>query len=46
MEMLYLSKLPTLVMTGFLCAQAAVAQATRDVEGGGSSRAAALGRLT
>ncbi|KAK3253612.1 hypothetical protein CYMTET_22085 [Cymbomonas tetramitiformis] len=42
LQLLYISKIPTLFMHGFLCAQTAVSQLTTD----GSSRMAALGRLT
>eukprot|EP00041_Stephanoeca_diplocostata_P015552 m.297199 g.297199 ORF g.297199 m.297199 type:complete len:465 (+) comp20077_c0_seq3:52-1446(+) len=42
MEMLYLSKVPALLQHGFLVAQTAIADVTAD----GSSRTAALGRLT
>ena len=41
-EALYLSKVPSMVMAGFLCAQTAVAQLTP----AGADRATALGRLT
>jgi OCT family organic cation transporter-like MFS transporter 18 len=42
LALLYASKLPTVAMHGFLCAQATVSQCT----GGGHDRVAALGRLT
>lgn len=42
LSLLYLSKLPTVAMHGFLCAQATVSQCTA----GGRERVAALGRLT
>jgi len=41
-ELLYLSKVPTLFMHGFLCAQATVSKCAGDAK----SRVAALGRLT
>mmetsp|Transcript_11695 Transcript_11695/g.16072 ORF Transcript_11695/g.16072 Transcript_11695/m.16072 type:complete len:409 (+) Transcript_11695:18-1244(+) len=41
-EMLYLSKVPTIFQSAFLCAQVAISQATTD----GSERVEALGRLT
>mmetsp|Transcript_17894 Transcript_17894/g.36136 ORF Transcript_17894/g.36136 Transcript_17894/m.36136 type:complete len:431 (-) Transcript_17894:44-1336(-) len=41
-EILYLSKVPTIFQAGFLCAQVAAAQATMD----GAERVQALGRLT
>ena len=43
LEALYLSKLPTVFMAGFLCAQVAVAKLTPD---GSAERTAALARLT
>jgi len=42
MELLYLSKVPTIFQAGFLCAQLAASQATKD----GTERVQALGRLT
>lgn len=42
LEMLFLSKVPGMLMGGFLCAQTAVATITKD----GPDRVAALGRLT
>jgi hypothetical protein len=42
LEILYLSKIPTLLQAGFLCAQVAASQATND----GADRVTALGRLT
>jgi MFS family permease len=42
MDMLYYSKIPTIFQSGFLCAQAAIAQFTAD----GPDRAKALGMLT
>lgn len=41
-EMLYISKLPTVAMAGFLCAQTAIAKVTDE----GPDRLTALGRLT
>lgn len=41
-EMLYLSKVPTILQAGFLCAQVAASQVTKD----GAERVQALGRLT
>lgn len=41
-EILYLSKVPTIFQAGFLCAQVAASQATMD----GAERVQALGRLT
>lgn len=41
-EILYLSKVPTIFQAGFLCAQVAAAQVTMD----GAERVQALGRLT
>uniref|UniRef100_A0A061QUN5 Solute carrier family 22 member 18 n=1 Tax=Tetraselmis sp. GSL018 TaxID=582737 RepID=A0A061QUN5_9CHLO len=41
-ELLYISKIPTLCMHGFLCAQATVSKCTE----GGKNTVAALGRLT
>jgi OCT family organic cation transporter-like MFS transporter 18 len=41
-ELLYLSKVPTIFQAGFLCAQVAASQATMD----GAERVQALGRLT
>lgn len=41
-NILYLSKLPTIFQSGFLCAQLSVSQLTSD----GTDRVAALGRLT
>mmetsp|Transcript_6468 Transcript_6468/g.10886 ORF Transcript_6468/g.10886 Transcript_6468/m.10886 type:complete len:448 (+) Transcript_6468:95-1438(+) len=41
-EMLYISKVPTILQAGFLCAQVAASQATSD----GAERVQALGRLT
>lgn len=42
LEILYLSKVPTIFQAGFLCAQAAASQTTLD----GAERVQALGRLT
>lgn len=42
LELLYLSKVPTIFQAGFLCAQLAASQATKD----GAERVQALGRLT
>ena len=42
LELLYLSKVPTIFQSGFLCAQLAASQATKD----GAERVQALGRLT
>jgi len=42
LEMLYLSKVPGMMMGGFLCAQTAIAKVTAE----GSERIQALGRLT
>jgi hypothetical protein len=41
-NMLYISKIPAVFQAGFMCAQAAVSQATSD----GPQRIAALGKLT
>ena len=42
LELLYLSKVPTIFQQGFLCAQLAASQGTKD----GAERVQALGRLT
>jgi len=42
LEILYLSKVPTILQAGFLCAQVAASQVTMD----GAERVQALGRLT
>jgi OCT family organic cation transporter-like MFS transporter 18 len=42
LEILYISKIPTIFQAGFLCAQVAASQVTSD----GSDRVAALGKLT
>lgn len=42
LEILYISKIPTVFQAGFLCAQLAASQVTSD----GSDRVAALGKLT
>ena len=41
-EMLYISKIPTIFQAGFLCAQSAISETTSD----GADRMQALGRLT